>query len=54
MLLRWQCVELVWNDQVMADEESGANRQLGFIYLYELVTRKCHRRCRSSVYPLRR
>jgi hypothetical protein len=24
----------------MADEEGGSNRQLGFVYLYELVTRR--------------
>jgi hypothetical protein len=32
-------VALVWDDEVLCDEESGANRQLGFLFVYELVTR---------------
>ena len=31
------CAGLVWDSLVMADEESGANRQLGFLFLYQLL-----------------
>lgn len=32
-----QCLDLVWSDLMLMDEESGANRQLGFAFLYELA-----------------
>ena len=28
-------VQLLWEDDVMADSESGANRQLGFLFLFD-------------------
>jgi hypothetical protein len=31
-----QLVKLLWEDELIADEESGANRQLGFFFLYQL------------------
>ncbi|CUG89319.1 zinc finger protein, putative [Bodo saltans] len=31
-----QLVKLLWEDEMIADEESGANRQLGFFFLYQL------------------
>eukprot|EP01045_Picozoa_sp_COSAG04_P037807 COSAG04_NODE_9840_length_828_cov_1.093278_1_plen_165_part_10 len=31
------CLEVIWSDALLQDEESGANRQLGFLFLYEVV-----------------
>ena len=31
------CLELVWDDALLSDEESGSNRQLGFLFLYEVA-----------------
>jgi hypothetical protein len=33
-----KCVELVLSDAIVGDEESGGNRQLGFVFLYEVLT----------------
>jgi len=30
--------ELLWSENLLMDEESGANRQLGYLFLYELAT----------------
>jgi len=37
MLSEQKCFELVWDDLLVADEESGSNRQLGFMLLYEVL-----------------
>lgn len=38
LLLNDKVLELIWESLVISDEESGANRQLGFLFLYELLT----------------
>ena len=35
-----KCLQVIWEDELLADEESGANRQLGFLFLYLLLTDK--------------
>ena len=30
------CLDILWSDLLLMDEESGSNRQLGFLFLYEL------------------
>lgn len=30
-------LELLWKDELVADDESGSNRQLGFLFLYQLL-----------------
>lgn len=32
-----ECLNLIWSNTLIMDEESGANRQLGFVFLYELL-----------------
>ena len=32
-----RALDLLWSDLLVMDEESGANRQLGFVFLYELA-----------------
>lgn len=32
--------KIIWEDTMMMDEESGSNRQLGFVFLYELLRGK--------------
>ena len=34
------CLNLLWDSQVVSDEESGSNRQLGFLFLYEVLQGK--------------
>lgn len=36
-LVDGQALELLWSDVLLMDEDSGANRQLGFLFLYELA-----------------
>ena len=31
------CIDVMVQDLVMADDESGANRHLGFLFLYEVL-----------------
>jgi thiol-disulfide isomerase/thioredoxin len=31
---------LIWKDEIMADEENGANRQLGILFLYKLAIKE--------------
>mmetsp|Transcript_2150 Transcript_2150/g.2909 ORF Transcript_2150/g.2909 Transcript_2150/m.2909 type:complete len:4480 (+) Transcript_2150:77-13516(+) len=33
-----ECIDLILGDAVVGDEESGANRQLGFCFLFEVLT----------------
>lgn len=35
-----ECFALLWEDLILADEESGSNRQLGFFFLYEALRGK--------------
>ena len=32
-----KCLEIISNDLLLSDEESGSNRQLGFLFLYDLL-----------------
>ena len=32
-----ECLDAIWSDALLQDEESGANRQMGFLFLYEVV-----------------
>jgi hypothetical protein len=45
---------MLWDDDLLSDEESGANRQLGFLFVYELVTRRrglrlCDQDCTATL-----
>merc|ERR1719247_654213 len=33
-------LNLVWKDELLQDEVSGSNRQLGFVFLYAVLTRQ--------------
>jgi hypothetical protein len=34
------CLALIWDDTLLMDEESGSNRQMGFLMLYELARKQ--------------
>jgi hypothetical protein len=32
-----ECADVIWSDLLVMDEESGSNRQHGFLFLYDLL-----------------